>query len=791
MLKKIRLLSYQLSFFLTIALLITSIPPIYSQDIKKQFEKAGKTFTKLIAPQVKKIAKDTASKINRSLKEKFAQFKGMGPKFLIDELLKNLEKLGTNIADTATCMLKGKGEQCSTQKRAAFIATAIVVLALTATLIGLTITTAATSKEVDTQVAHVSQEVKGWSPSAIFTRLKNTIGQFKQNLLNMKECLIKRSCTKTQKRLLYATAGTIAGLASIAVGVGIGSFIYTQYRAKKAEEAGLPEYEEEDLGKALEEIEPFETKTTWKSRFMDNVNKVIPIDQAQTTLRSVYTQVKTELGTKRQQLKEEIAKGVIKAKDAAKLLREEAKQLFEKAITKITDFNAVIKEALNVNVEKAREQIEKLENLYKQFKDGLKDSFIGQMTQFRTQVQDLIAFIKNTAEDVKALRTAWGNLSKDEILIAKIRSLETQQTKKLQTELKRKTQQEEKDALMQEIQNLIIAKDQAGFLQKRTLNKQLETARRELERKGQEIDTFTEKINILDQQITLAQKAKLETLEKIYEQLVKKINAINPTPIGTMINVITKSIVPAINGIGFLHDTAGKIGIIAQPANIRTGLNLISTGIGRIGEHTDQALKSIRIGPDTYQLITAPPTLGPIKTISTLLKAARHPTFIKDAAQATLSTIQQIPPLINLRKPIVEAVNELKGAIEGLRNLKSTFTTTIKQAPLKSIPKLPIILLKTLAAEIVKLKKALIKLAQASSGFVKPAVKIIPQAFVLVNDLNTFFGELVGAELVNKQFLENLRIMQATVIPELSEGIKSLMDNLKKDQENLPKGTLD
>ena len=178
-------------------------------------------------------------------------------------------------------------------------------MALTAALIGLTIGVAATSKEVDEQVHVVSQEVKGWAPNAVFIRLNNTLAKFKQSLLNMQTCLLKRKCTKTQKKVLYATAGTVAALATIAVGVGIGSYIYAEHKRKKeaAAEEVTPAEPLDETKEVLELDEYFVIEPSWKSKFMQKVSKIIPLKNAQTTLKEAYDKIQKG-----------IQKGVLKTK---------------------------------------------------------------------------------------------------------------------------------------------------------------------------------------------------------------------------------------------------------------------------------------------------------------------------------------------------------------------------------------------------------------------------------------------------------------------------------------------
>ncbi len=175
------------------------------------------------------------SQVKGSLASAYQKVRGLKAETVINKLLENVTKLGNQIGKIKTCMLSGEG--CSPGERAAFYATAITILALTAVVVGFTITVAATSKEPDQElnkaIESTSKEVEGWKPAAVFQRLKNKLASFKQNLLAMKQCLIKRKCTKQQKRALYGTAAGIVALVTIAIGIGVGANNYTQKQEKE------------------------------------------------------------------------------------------------------------------------------------------------------------------------------------------------------------------------------------------------------------------------------------------------------------------------------------------------------------------------------------------------------------------------------------------------------------------------------------------------------------------------------------------------------------------------------
>lgn len=234
-------LSRKLSFILVGSIALSSVGITHPQEwFKKTYKSAKETVGKAatqfggaVTGKLKEFASATASRVKGGLSSAFDRVRRLGPAAVVSQLQSQVEKLGKKVGDMANCMIKQ--EKCSQTERVAFIATAVFVLALTAATVGVTLTVAATSKEVDSVVATTSEEVKGWGPQAVFQRLTNTVSNFKQSLASLRTGILKRQLTRGQKKFLYGTALSIAALVTIAIGVGVGSYVYAQKKQPELE----------------------------------------------------------------------------------------------------------------------------------------------------------------------------------------------------------------------------------------------------------------------------------------------------------------------------------------------------------------------------------------------------------------------------------------------------------------------------------------------------------------------------------------------------------------------------
>jgi hypothetical protein len=825
-------------------LLLNITPAAHSQalwqKVRGGIAQVGSAISQLNIPgKLKEVAQSASSKITSSLKEKLEQVKNIAPNVIIPRLLENIEKLGNNIGYMANCMAKGS---CSNQERAVFIGISITILALTAALIGLTIGIAATSKEVDAQVVKVSEEVKGWGPQAIFTRLKNTAAEFKQNLLNMRTCLLQRKCTSTQKKILYATAGTIAALATIAVGIGIGSYIYAhhkeQQRAAVEPQAGEPTREE---GPILEQMAGFsETMPSWKTRFMQQVTKVIqPIKGVPQTLKKAYDEVQ-----------QQIKSGAIKTK-------QKAAQLFNELVAKGKSISDLIQETFNVQLISALNQLSTLKDQFVQFKDNLQEFIItkAQETGFGNmgkQFMDLAQYGQQISEQVDKADKAISKLGPKKVLIAKFSSEEKfkekkqeylarqeefqqqkeQQLAQLEEERKQKLSQleEEKAQLKKEMDAFYAAQagteatgslpakkpgaikrikakikgpkeaaDESERIRRQMAEFQNRTSRLAQQEKNindsidQKIATLNkkdteiqQKLVDLDNMILVDEVINTKFFNNIYPTILAHLKAVDLSPIGTIVNVVFVNLmVKALQAAANIHAVAGKIGAIVADEKVQHGLLDIATGVQMLGKFTQEALA-------VQPLITAP-SMSTSEFIANLLITSIDLRVFTRLYNEVDRALLKAWDLRKNFKPLDEATKKLSKVMDNFQpRIMTKFKETINKAPLKNIPRATAILLSSLGEAIRDLKIALNDVFEKSSGFLNLALDIVPGVFLIAQTFNNVFGAAAGDALINPQFMQTVGFAISQAIPNINEGIKKLMQSLKEDMpEQEPETTLE
>ncbi len=807
-------ISKKISIILIISLLINISPFAHGQSLWEKtqagFTKGatavGKAFQDILPGNITELAKSASSKITSSLKEKLTQLKDKGPQYILSSLLENLDKFGGQVSRVANCMATGNyahQESCSAQDRAALIAISVTVLALTAALVGFTITVAATSKEVDAQVLNVSKEVQvnGWGPKEVFQRLKNVTEQLKQNVTNMSTCLVKRQCTATQKKILFGMAGTIAALALIAVGTSIGAYLYNRQKEIERTEAaqaaqGAPQKAE---GPVLGEMGAYtETSPSWKTKFMQQVTNIIqPVKGAGATLKSAYDTIQ-----------QEIKKGAIKTK-------QQATALFEKMVLKAKNIDELIRETFDVNMASALEQFDVLKNQFVQFKSSLPLLQNQQMMVLKQQLQAIVSYGKKTADDLKNARDAWKNLNLGRILQAKITSQREFATKKAELALEQEKLSTEKFQFEQERDAFYAAQAETessetvakkpGVLTKikQKLGKkpedtsaQIRDKLAEFEKRNQQFaereEKLNEKLTMLNQQIAFDQFVTKSNIDKIYPTFVTMLNGLDLTYLDVLIgSLLVKEIIAIIKSPSSLPKS-GKIGLIvtigfsAAHNNIKGGIQHIIDGLGRFGKYAEEAL---RVKP----LITAP-KMNTTEIAIALVETGVQIDFIKEAAKKISDIFNRLGPISQTVDNIEKSVSNLENAIKNFRsNITKKFIDTIEQSPLTNIPKAPIILFAALAQGIRTLKISFVRTLMEGSELLRLAMEVIPDAYSVANDFNKFFGEVTGAPFINPKFMEALRVIQTASLPDINEGMKILINNLKADipeaiEENVAAG---
>ncbi len=323
-------------------------------------KKGAQEFGGTVAGKLKELTSTAASKIKGGLSSALDKVRRLGPAAVVSQLQNQVENLGNKVSYMANCMLKGT---CSQSERAAFIGISVLVLALTTATVGVTLTVAATSKEVDAVVATTSEEVKGWGPQAIFQRLTNTVNNFKQSLASLRTGILKKQLTRGQKKFLYGTALSIAALVTIAIGVGVGSYVYAQKKEAERQRLAAEEKIEMPREKPMPTNQPTDASAQELAKpiiiggiaaaagnFGKLFDKVIRVDESgKNIFQRTFKTVKAKLDEKTELAKKALAAVGEKKNE----LVAKSKKAYEEAVNSANELIAQVKGAGNEFINKA------------------------------------------------------------------------------------------------------------------------------------------------------------------------------------------------------------------------------------------------------------------------------------------------------------------------------------------------------------------------------------------------------------------------------------------------------
>ena len=785
-----------ISYFIIFAFCTTPSSFLVAQETQKKG--LISKFREKITEKIPSAIAIAASKVTASLKEKLQKISKTGAPIIFSRLKSNLDTFQEKIMYVSQCMLRG---DCTVQERAAFITTAITILALTLALIGVTATLATISKQVDEKVVEVSGQVKGWKPRDIFNRLQATTSRLKQNILNMENCLIKRECTKAQKNILYATAGTLAALATIAVGVGIGAFIYSEYKRSK-QPTELPKVEDIDEDKPIIEqpaLGEFISQTSWKSNFMKNMAASIKATPA--LFKEAYDKIK-----------EGIQQGIITTK-------EQAYNLFEKAALQATDFKTLVQSTFHINLANTLNQLGKISNKYDEFKEKLDQSFAGQLASLGNQINTLVSILKPISKDMLNIYNAFdergfkpidfikAELERPETMRKKLQEkqaalqqLATQKTalEKEREEFYAQAAQVEPSGSVKKTGKKIFTGKKKNDLSSQAISNTL----KEFERRSQEVHekekNTRQAIQKLEDKLEVRKIISSSYLSKTYAVLLEQLYNLNLQPIGTIIQEGFGTLATIMSDLASPEQLSGKLGAIVIPQIIRPDLQKLAANIRDIGEGIKNV---INIKP----FITAPIVKGqtiPEKTSSNvpiisrtdlvkgIIKATRKENIeiIKKAIDDGPNLIKKI---LQIKEPILafkKSAKSLKSAlVKFVPNMKDLFQNTIKKAPIRNIPRATIILMQELGKQTQITKLKLIQTIEATTTLLEAIYKgdtgLAENAYRFTRDINNFFQLITNHPFINRAFLENLYELLNTKVREMQETINVMQKKLNEEEK--------
>jgi len=706
-------LAKSIMLFTVVALLFNSTFQIIPQTNQGLMQRAGGAIATTFRTTLPGLISRTQESVKKGLSSVYSKVKNLDTSLLISKLLTNLEKLGSQLIEIQECMISGK--ECSKSKRAAFYATAIIVLALTAAVVGFTITVAATSKEPDVElnkaIEVTSQEVKGWSPTAVFQRLSNRIATFKQSLLGMKQCLTTRRCTKQQKRALYATAATIVALVTIAIGVGVGASMYAKGKKKEAITPSPTEGE-----RALISFEEGAYPEGPVSPFQRFFRNTVQISQAGLQyLQQMY-----------QQIKEQVVEGAIRTKEAAA-------EKFIALIEQGKSFTALIQEVLSINLQKVKDAFaatkEKLNTLVTSIKEAKALTFGRQ--SFTGQTLDLIKYLKeiiDTVHIIKPLEPPPGYSP-----LKRLARIKGQKLSYLEKMLQVRTDEWKKGRIPKE-QVQEIADD-----------------------------------------IRIKNFIRLSNLNSIYPTLVEKINGLNLKQVGHAARKVTRGLKALIDAALWIHQEAGKIGILISQKNAQGSLKALGRKIEQLGENIQVATNVDKV--IQTEKVTTPDLAGALVDAA----SSKSFQFLRKNWQVTRASIEKLLTIDRIADEITLALRHFSRDLRAIgASAKKEFLDTLKANPLRGIPHAATILRLALEHSVETARNSFKTLIDRSLTLLTTAQEMAPNLYAMLYALNGYMKHVSvhNNELINSQFLHGLQKI-VTDLNETTNTAETLSKNLE------------
>ncbi len=700
-----------IAIFASMTLLINT-PHVAYSEVSETIRGSLQTVAGSLRGKLPSIISKARGQVKSSLATAYNKVKAIKTEEVIRLLRNNVEKLGTQVGDIKDCMLFG--DQCSATKRAAFYATAITVLALTAVAVGFTITVAATSKEPDKELSvamdNTSQKVKGWKPEAIFQRLNNQLASFKTNLLSMERCLIKQRCTKTQKRMLYATAATIVALVTIALGVGVGAYIYAEHKKKQRIEElpGELLVEEVPEGTTLKfDDEPLKERAL--TQFQRFFRSKIDVTQAGAqSLKAAYQEIKTKV--------QERAIRTIGD------LKNKTDEFIETAIKKANGFAGLLQETLQVNINNLKSGMATAKTELDTLKQNIQEA-----KNLNFPITNLTNYVKYITDNVALI--APEGTSKTAAL-DKIATIKGQDLSYLQDKLRVRTEEWKKGSLTKD------------------------------------------RVTQVENAIKIKQFIKLDNLQSIYPTLVSNINQLRIYQVGNVVNGVLSGIAALLGAAATINKQAGKIGLILSTNRMQEGLQELKYGIEGLGRNIKTTLnnKPLIITEDVAfadlakSLVTAA-TTNAKRTFQEVRKEIRNVSTIKSQFQKLNKSIKPI------QNNITEFTNVMNYLVE---DTKASFMKQLKENPLRNIPNAAKILRNALENSVKLGREKFVQLIKNSLVLLQEIKEVAPTAFTMLKNINDYIAAVSGKAFLNQNLVQDLVPIMTTSVPNIAEAAKKL-----------------
>ncbi len=714
-----------------------------------------------------------AGKIQGGLSNALSSIRNLKGETLVTTLQEKTEQLGQKVGYMATCIAKGS---CSNSERAAFIGTSLLILALTAGVIGYTVSVASSSKEIDEQVSRTNKQISGWGPSQIFERLTNRITEFKESLTSLRSGIQSRTLTKAQKNFLYGTALSITALVVIALGIGIGSYVYSQKKeAERAADAQNTEEETQEPSSNLVDNEDQEFDDNPATE--EEIRSANPWQQFMLKGIDVVKGGPKLLKDAYETIKEKVKKGSLKTK-------EQIVQAYYNAIDFAKNIGSILENSLDVSITKMKEGYKNVKDALEQFKTAIsnpkellaqsgidwfsgQESFISSIDKFASYIKGLDV-MKDDAEE------AWDKLSIFKIAHAKGLTAEEFQQKKFelaqqeqQLYIKRSSIEKEYAAIMQS--NLdakaIVKKKESLAKAKLNLDKEFKELAndKEILRLKQNFDRFV---------------SPKYWAEQYYPDLISYINNLKLSSLGKAAQITMNSLGKITQGLAYLANHGGRIGqrLFPNSKEIGEGLTILSRELPALGENFKNLL-----------------SVSPIITIEHIKPSQVTVAALKAFTEKKARFLKEHLPKI---KNVIDKVKEIQGRVIPLEEkmkaltlwfelFKERVTEQFKSALLKEkrIGKAAKIARDAVISVVTKQKIALNEILEELPFIIRTALEMLPDVNTMFVDFNSTMKNILGKAPINEELIARLMPITGTRIPNIYEGFKRISNGTKNVAE--------
>lgn len=246
--------SRSISFFLIGALLMQAAPTIAAEALFKKWgqdiKKGGEKFVKGVK-DIGQKTKEGFENLGTQIKEKFDEFSAKTTPQLIDQLLKQVEKLKGQFKQFGGRIITGN---LPDKDKAMVFATVIAIVTLTGLVVGASLLKMKQEQEaaIERKAKEISEQVSG-GIKGTFEKAKAQLQDFEDSLKSLRDCLKSGKCSQGQKQFLYGAAITVAALALLAVGIGAGALFYKKYKKDQAEALAAAEQAEQEAKATAEQ----------------------------------------------------------------------------------------------------------------------------------------------------------------------------------------------------------------------------------------------------------------------------------------------------------------------------------------------------------------------------------------------------------------------------------------------------------------------------------------------------------------------------------------------------------